>query len=115
MVRTIVAATLLGGLVALGGCALSPEQEATLPHTYLEHALQAVQAHDKATALREIDAAENSWSQRNAAYTLPTLPFPPPIVSDFGSARLSVEREQWGQAEYYIRAALTHPSTLTPG
>ena len=111
--RLLTALVVAGGL-ALSGCTYSAEQQADLPHTYLEHALQAVQAHDAAKALADLNQAENAWLGRNVPFTDPFFNFDPDAMREIARARQSVELKRWGDAEYYIRTAMTHPSTIWP-
>ena len=108
-------ALLIGAGPVLGGCALTAAQQADLPHTYLEQALAAVQARDAKTAIDDINKAENAWLGRNSPFSDPFFTFDPEAMREMARARQSVEMGRWGDAEYYVRTALTHPSTLVPG
>ncbi|MDA8252024.1 MAG: hypothetical protein M0Z28_23065 [Rhodospirillales bacterium] len=111
----LLAALLLCGSLALPACALTPAQQATLPHTYLEQALAAVQAHDAPKALAALNKAENAWLGTNVPFTDPFFGFDPDAMREMARARQSVQMGRWGDAEYYIRTAMTHPSTIVPG
>lgn len=116
MIRSRWIAALLGsGVLALGGCALTPEQHADLPHTYLDQALAAVQARDAPAAIDDLNKAENAWLGRNSPFSDPFFTFDPEAMREMARARQSVQMGRWGDAEYYVRAARTHPSTLVPG
>lgn len=111
----LLAALGLGIGLALSGCASYEAQQATLPHAYLEQALQAVHEHDRTKALAALNQAENAWLGRNIPFTDAFFTFDPEAMREMGRARQSIEMGRWDDADYYIRTALTHPSTITPG
>ncbi len=112
--RRAVAIILLGIAVAAPGCTLTPEQQAHLPHTYLEQARAAAAAHDAPGTLTALDEAENAWEGVNTPYGNPMVINDPEVPREIGRARQSVQMGRWGDALYYIDTALTHPSTIIP-
>lgn len=108
-------ALLLGAGLALGGCTLTPAQQADLPHTYLEQARAAIKAHDAPAAIAAINKAENAWLGRNSPFSDPFFTFDPDAMREMARARQSVQMGRWGDAAYYIDVAIRHPSTLVPG
>ncbi len=113
MLRTLVAALLLSASLGLAGCA--PVDPNDLPRTYLEQALKAVQAHDAPTALAALNHAESLWIGANVPFSDAFFNFDPDAMREMARARQSVQMGRWGDAEYYVRTALTHPSVVTPG
>jgi uncharacterized lipoprotein YbaY len=114
--RSLVCAMLMfcAGL-AVSSCASYYAQQNTLPHAYLEQALQAVHERDAPKALAALDQAENAWIGRNVPFTDAFFNFDPDAMREMARARQSIQMGRWGDADYYIRAALTHPSTIVPG
>lgn len=108
-------ATLLAALaLALGGCAGTPAEQATLPHAYLEQAMKAAEARDTPRTLAALDQAERAWVGANTPYGNPQIVSDPDVLREIGRARQSVQMQRWGDARYYIGTALTHPSTINP-
>lgn len=114
--RRILATTAMLCSVALtgAGCASLTTEQPTLPHYWLKQALAAAQAHDSPTALADIAKAESLWQGSNIPYSNPMFQFDPDAMREMARARQSVEMQRWGDAVYYIRTAMTHPSTVTP-
>ena len=108
-------ALLLAALVpAVAGCALTPAEQATLPHTYLEQALHAADARDAPRTIAALDQAEAAWEGANTPYGNPQIVTDPDVLREIARARQSVQMQRWDDARYYIGAALTHPSTINP-
>ena len=115
MVRTVaVGAMLLAGSIALGGCSAMFADDPNTAHPYLERALIAVQQRDTKTALAQIDQAESIWLGTNTPYGNAFISSDPDALREMARARQSVQMGRWGDAEYYVRTALTHPSTTIP-
>ena len=113
MQRTrLTAAGLLAASLFVGGCA----SDAFAPKTkaYLEQARQAVEARNAPAAIDAIYRAENEWIGNNVPFTNVFFQFDPEALRDMARARQSGESGRWNDAEYYIDAALTHPSVVTP-
>jgi hypothetical protein len=100
--------------VAVAGCVSYTAQQAQLPQAYLQNALAAVKARDANTAIAQINLAETTWLGANTPYGDPQIDIDPEALREIGRARQSVEMGRWGDAEYYVRTALTHPSTIQP-
>lgn len=107
-------ALLFGSALALAACTSLEAENPNLPHYWLEQALTAVKAHDSKTALADIDKAEALWEGSNVPFSDTMFGFDPDAMRDMGRARESVEAGRWDDAEYYVRTAATHPSTVTP-
>ena len=105
---------LLGGAAALSGCASLAAEEANTPKPYLEQALKAVQQRDATAALADLNRAESMWIGSNVPFSDAFFGFDPDAMREMARARQSVQMQRWGDAEYYIRTALTHPSVVTP-
>lgn len=105
---------LIGSALALAGCASLTAENPNLPHYWLEQALVAVKARDAKTALADIDKAEALWEGSNIPFTNTQFQFDPDAMREMARARQAVQMGQWGDAEYYVRTAATHPSTVTP-
>ncbi len=101
-------------LTVLASCASYDAQQASLPHTLLTQALQAVKAHDSDKALDALNKAENAWLGTNVPFSDAFFNFDPEAMREMGRARESIQMQRWDDAEYYIRTAMEHPSTLTP-
>ncbi len=110
----VLAAILLGGSVALAGCASLVADQSNTPRPYLVQALHAVQQRDAPSALADLNKAESLWIGANVPFSDVTFGFDPDAMREMARARQSVQMERWGDAEYYIRTALTHPSVVTP-
>ncbi len=83
-------------------------------HPYLERARAAVQQRDAKAALAQIDQAEAIWLGTNTPYGNPFVTSDPDALREMARARQSVQMGRWGDAEYYVRTAMTHPSTTIP-
>ena len=115
MVRTVsVGGMLLACGIALGGCAGMLAEDPNTAHPYLERALAAVQQRDAKVALAQIDRAEAIWLGTNTPYGNPFVTSDPDALREMARARQSVQMGRWRDAEYYVRTALTHPSTTMP-
>ncbi len=115
MVRTFaMRAILLVGALVLGDCAGMLAEDPNTAHPYLERALAAVQQRDTKTALTQIDRAEAIWLGSNTPYGNAFVSSDPDALREMARARQSVQMGRWGDAEYYLRTAMTHPSTTTP-
>jgi hypothetical protein len=112
MAKMTLAAVIM--LTVLASCSSYDAEEASLPHTLLNQALQAVQAHDSEKALDALNKAENAWLGTNVPFSDAFFNFDPEAMREMGRARQSIQMQRWADAEYYIRTAMTHPSTLTP-
>lgn len=113
--RRIAAAVLLAGLaLAAAGCSLTAAEQATLPHTYLEQARHAADARDAAGTIAALDKAQSAWEGANTPYGNPQVVVDPDVLREIARARQSVQMQRWGDAQYYIGAALSHPSTINP-
>lgn len=111
----VLSVLLLGGSLGLAGCAALAAQEANTPRPYLVKALAATQRHDSAEAIAELNKAESLWISGNVPFSSPFFEFDPDAMRNMARARQAIEMQRWGDAEYYIRTALTHPSVVTPG
>lgn len=107
-------ALLIGPALALAACASLETENPNMPHYWLEQALTAVKAHDSKTALADIDKAEALWEGSNVPFSDTMFGFDPDAMREMARARQAVQAGQWGDAEYYVRTAATHPSTVTP-
>lgn len=112
MRRSLLAAMLLSGGLAVSACAVDP---ARLPKTYLLQAKEAVKAHDAPRAMAALDHAESLWLSANYPAPGPFLGYDPTALRNMGAARQAVRMERWGDADYYIRTAIAQPSVVTPG
>lgn len=112
--RSTLAALLLGSALGLAACAQLTADQPDLPNYWLKQALAAVQARDAKTALADINQAESLWIGSNVPFTNTMFVFDPEAMRNMGRARQSVEMQRWDDAEYYLRTAITHPSTVTP-
>ena len=110
--RAAVIAILLAGGSPLGGCASLMADQSNTAHPYLIRALAAVQQHDASAALAQLDQAESVWLGSNTPYGNPFVVSDPEALREMARARQSVQMGRWGDAEYYVRSALTHPSTI---
>ena len=110
MYRTVAAAAwLLGVGVAASACAVSaPDQTVA----YLQQAQEATRAHRTDAALNALNAAENAWLVNNRAWPNPVVHHERPALRDIALARVSVQQSRCGDADHYIGAALSDPSTL---
>ncbi len=111
-VRRSLAATLLCGGLALSACAADPYR---LPKTYLVIAQEAVKTRDAPAALAALNQAEGLWLSGNSPLSSPFVPFNPEALRNMGNARVAIQMGRWGDAEYYIRTAITQPSVVQPG
>lgn len=110
MLRRVAAAALLFGIGSgVAGCTL-PGSYATVG--YLQQAQDATRAHRTDAALSALDAAQNAWLAGNAATPNPVVHHERQALRNIGLARASVRQGRWGDAGYYIGAALRDPSTL---
>ena len=110
MLRTVAAAALLLGLGwGVGACAV-PGTSATVG--YLQQAQDATRAHRTDAALSALNAAENAWLVSNRAWPNPVVHHERPALRNIALARVSVQQSRWGDADHYIGAALSDPSTL---
>ena len=114
MHRRLRLAVSLACVLALGACSQLFAEQPDLPHYYLKQALVAVQAHDSTTALANIAKAEQLWIGGNIPYQNPIIEFDPDAMREMARARQSVQMQRWGDAEYYVRTAMRHPSTVSP-
>jgi hypothetical protein len=112
--RMMVAAMLAGSALGLAGCAQLTTEQPDLPHYWLNQALAAAKARDAPTALADIDKAQSLWEGSNIPFTNTMFDFDPDAMREMARARQSVQMGRWDDAEYYIRTAMTHPSTVTP-
>jgi hypothetical protein len=110
--RLAAASVLVMAALGAVGCALDMTN---LPITYLKQAKVAVQHHDAAAATAAINEAENRWLGSNTPYGNPNVPSDPEALREMGRARQAIAMGRWGDAEYYVNTAMTHPSMLTPG
>ena len=110
----------LFALAALSGVALAMPAlaEGITPDTYLSQALRFVQQHRQHQAVAAVDNAENVLLEPPTPYEFHStrdLPGEPEVIRQFGRAREAIQERRWSDAEYYIRAAMTHPSADLPG
>jgi hypothetical protein len=106
---------LAGGLcLAPAACTLVHEDAAGEPHTYLEQAKQAAAAHDAPRTIAALNEAERLWVANNGSYGNPAIDTPAEVLTQIFRARQAVQMGRWSDANYYIAAALTHPSTIIP-
>jgi hypothetical protein len=101
--------------IAVAGCASLTADQSNTARPYLLRALAAVQRQDAAVALAQLAEAESVWLGSNTPYGNPFIVSDPEALREMGRARQSVQMGRWGDAAYYVRAALTHPSTVIPG
>ena len=114
MRKTLFASAALIGL-ALAVPAVAQE---TTPDQYLSQALQYVAQHQTAQAIAAVNSAENVLLEPPTPYEFHAaraLPGEPPVVRNMGEAREAIQLGNWGQAEHYIHAAMSHPSASLPG
>lgn len=116
VVRKSVTAFVLASLLAwsVAACASYAAQEDELAMAYLKKAQKAVQAKDAETATANLYQAENAWLGANYPYENPQINTDPDALRDIGRAIQSVRMGLWGDADYYIRTAMTHPSAIQP-
>ena len=112
------AAFLLAAGLALAGCGALGSQNTEYgpinPRQELQAARQAVQAQDGTKAIDALNLAERDWLGRNNSIGNPELAQEPVVLREIGNARDAVRLQRWGDAIYYIDAALTHPSADIP-
>ena len=111
MSRTVAAAALLLGL-GVGRGRLRRAGRPTATVGYLQQAQDATRAHRADAALSALDAAQSAWLAGNAAAPNPVVHHERPALRNIGLARISVQQARWGDADHYISAALSDPSTL---
>ena len=113
MRKTLLAsATLLGIALAASGVAPAFAEDMT-PAQYLQQAQAAVQQHHTMTALTAINSAENQLLKDGVAQEASGAreTTDPPVIEQIGKAREAVQQHHWEQADHYITAAMSHPST----
>lgn len=81
---------------------------------YLKKAQVAVQAHDATTAVANLNQAETAWLGGATPYRDPQIDIDPEALREVARARQAVQMGLWGDADYYVRTAMTHPSTIAP-
>jgi hypothetical protein len=86
-----------------------------LAQTYLRQAQTAIAQHQKTEAIAALNSAESVWLGRNTVRGYFVVPVEPDVLREMARAKESVQMQNWDDAKYYIAAALTHPSILTPG
>jgi hypothetical protein len=100
--------------LSLAGCASYGAQQDELPMAYLQKAMVAVKARNAEAAIAQIDQAETAWLGANYPHGAAEITIDPDAVRDIGRARQAVQLGLWGDAEYYVRTAMTHPSAIQP-
>lgn len=114
MRKTLFASAALMGL-ALAVPAVA--QEAT-PDGYLVQALRYVGQHQTLQAVAAINDAENVLLQPPTPFEFRGArdqPGEPVVIRQFARAREAIQEGNWGDAEHYIDAAMSHPSASLPG
>lgn len=114
MRKTLFASAAVIGLAL----AVPAVAEQTTPDQYLSQALQYVQQHQALPAIAAVNNAEIVLLEPPTPYEFHgarALPGSPQVVRDIGHAREAIQLGNWGQAEHYIYAAMSHPSASLPG
>ncbi len=111
-VAKIVAASLIA--LSVGGCASYMSQQDELAMAYLKKAKAAVAERDANTAIANLNQAETAWLGGATPYRDPQIDIDPEALREVARARQAVQMGLWGDAEYYVRTAMTHPSTIAP-
>ena len=110
--RLFVSIAVLGVALGVAGCDIDTTN---VPLAYLKQAKVAVEHRDAAAATAALDHAEGQWLDRNTPYGDPFFTLEPEALREMGRARQAIAMGRWGDAEYYVAAAMTHPTMLTPG
>jgi hypothetical protein len=103
---------------ALMGLALAAPvvaQEMT-PDDYLAQALRYVEQHHANRAITAVNTAEAVLLQPPTPYEMrpARLVGEPQVIREVALARDAIQDGNWGQAEHYINAAMSHPSANMP-
>ncbi len=112
MLRVMAAALLIAIGSGMAACAVPGPSDTV---SYLRQAQAATRAHQSDAALSALAAAESAWLAGNAAASNPVVYHEHTALRNIGLARVSVQQERWGDADHYIGAALSDPSTLGQG
>jgi hypothetical protein len=107
-----IVAALLG--LSVAACASYMSQQDELAMAYLKKAQAAVAARDATTAIANLNQAETAWLGGATPYRDPQINIDPEALREVARARQAVEMGLWSDADYYVRTAMTHPSTIAP-
>lgn len=111
--------TLFASAALLGVALAVPAVAAgATPDDYLAQALRYIQLHQQSQAAAAVDTAENVLLEPPTPYEFRgtrRLPGEPQVIRDVGRAREAIQERRRNDAEYYIDAAMSHPSAHLPG
>ena len=106
------------GMVAAACAAQTSQSQSSqsMPLPLLAQARTAVEQHQQQQAYQLVDHAQDVWEKNNGAWNWnPYLASEPDELRQMARAKQAIQMQNWKAAEYYIDAAATAPTMVTPG
>lgn len=91
--------------------------QGTTPDQYLTQAMRYAQQQQAPQAIAAVNAAESLLLEPPTPYEFQAARdvTEPPVIRQMGRAREALQNGDWGDAEHYIAAAMSHPTASLPG